>query len=150
MAIARLPKHAFILATTLLLGACGGGGSGGSDGGSQTTPVGSRGDSASAVENSDHPALGNATATLTWTAPYLRQNGESLNMGEIEQYTVRYGTQPDLELMANELAVDGQAMDVEIAGLTEGTWYFSMRTVDQHGLESAWSEVVSTKIARQL
>lgn len=148
MAAARFSRSAFILVATLLLAACGGGGGGSSDGASPATPVGNKGNTLPAVENSDQPAVGSATATLTWNAPFLRQNGESLPMGEIEQYIVRYGTQPDPYLMVNELTVGGQAMEAEITGLTEGTWYFAMRTVDQNGLESAWSEVVSQRIAQ--
>lgn len=87
-------------------------------------------------------------ATLTWQAPRTRANGTALSMGEIDQYVVRYGTQPDAETMTSEMVVDGQAMEAQVAGLTEGTWYFAMRTVDQNGLESAWSEVASKTITQ--
>ena len=51
--------------------------------------------------------------------------------------------------MTNEVVVeDGQAMEYEITDLQQGTWYFAMRTVDQNGLESAWSEVASKTVAR--
>jgi len=89
------------------------------------------------------------TATLTWQAPQTRADGTGLAMGEIGQYIVRYGTQPDVEAMTSEVIVeDGQAMETEVTGLAEGTWYFAMRTVDQNGLESAWSEVASKTITR--
>ena len=51
--------------------------------------------------------------------------------------------------MTSEVVVeDGQSMETEVDGLTEGTWYFAMRTVDQNGLESAWSEVASKTITQ--
>ena len=88
-------------------------------------------------------------ATLTWQAPQTRADGTGLAMGEIGQYIVRYGTQPDVEAMTSEVIVeDGQAMETEVTGLAEGTWYFAMRTVDQNGLESAWSEVASKVMTR--
>ena len=62
---------------------------------------------------------------------------------------MRYGTQPDVNQMTSEVVVeDGQSMETEVDGLTEGTWYFAMRTVDQNGLESAWSEVASKTITQ--
>ncbi|WP_372972647.1 hypothetical protein [Marinobacter sp.] len=95
------------------------------------------------------PATTAMTATLTWQAPQTRADGTGLAMGEIGQYIVRYGTQPDVEAMTSEVIVeDGQAMETEVTGLAEGTWYFAMRTVDQNGLESAWSEVASKTITR--
>jgi len=90
-----------------------------------------------------------ATATLTWHAPLNREDGTSMAMGEIDQYIVRYGTQSDAEEMTNEIIVeDGQTMTYELPELGEGTWYFAMRTVDQNGLQSAWSEVANKTVTR--
>ncbi len=94
------------------------------------------------------PAPATGTATLSWQAPLARENGTALAMGEIDQYIVRYGAQPDVDDMTNEVIVeDGQAMSHEITGLEQGTWYFAMRTVDQDGLQSAWSEVANKMVS---
>lgn len=95
------------------------------------------------------PAPVSGTATLTWQAPLTRIDGTALSMGEIRHYIVRYGNQPDVADMAHELVVeDGQAMEYEITGLQEGTWYFALRTVDQSGRVSSWSEIASKSITR--
>ena len=86
---------------------------------------------------------------LSWRAPLTRVNGESLAMGEIDKYIVRYGTVHNIkEMSAEETVEDGQAMAFEIAGLGEGTWYFAMRTIDTNGLGSEWSVSVSKSISR--
>jgi hypothetical protein len=100
-------------------------------------------------EPAPEPEPVTATATLTWHAPLNREDGTSMAMGEIDQYIVRYGTQSDAEEMTNEIIVeDGQTMTYELPELGEGTWYFAMRTVDQNGLQSAWSEVANKTVTR--
>ena len=70
-------------------------------------------------------------------------------MGEIEKYIVRYGTEQSIEERSYEDAVeDGQAMNYEVAGLGEDTWYFAIKTIDTNGLESDWSVSVSKTISR--
>ncbi|WP_328186516.1 fibronectin type III domain-containing protein [Marinobacter sp. OP 3.4] len=102
-----------------------------------------------APEPTPEPPPETAVARLSWQAPLTRENGNALSMGEIDRYIVRYGTQPDVDQMTNEVIVeDGQAMEYEITDLQQGTWYFVMRTVDQNGLESAWSEVASKTVAQ--
>ncbi|MBK1887112.1 fibronectin type III domain-containing protein [Marinobacter sp. DY40_1A1] len=86
---------------------------------------------------------------MSWSAPATRVNGESLAMGEIDRYIVKYGTEQNVEDRTNEVTVeDGQAMEYQVAGLTEGTWYFAMKTVDTNGLESDWSVSASKTISR--
>lgn len=100
---------------------------------------------------SPEPAPGQVTgsAKLRWQAPLTRENGESLAMGEIDQYVVRYGLEEDVQAMSSEVVIeDGQVMAFEISGLGEGTWFFAIRTLDVNGLASAWSGVVSKTIAR--
>lgn len=91
----------------------------------------------------------NELTRLSWKAPLTRANGESLAMGEIDYYVLRYGKEHAIENMSNQVRVaDGQTMEYEIASLTEGTWYFAIRTVDVNGLESAWSNVVNKTVSR--
>lgn len=100
-------------------------------------------------EDSGHTTPANESARLFWQAPLTRTNGESLAMGEIDHYLLRYGKEHTIENMSNEVRMaDGQTMEYEISSLTEGTWYFAIRTVDVNGLESAWSNVVSKTVSR--
>ncbi|WP_227714180.1 fibronectin type III domain-containing protein [Marinobacter sp. 1-4A] len=95
------------------------------------------------------PVAVTGSATMSWTAPGTRVNGVSLTMGEIEKYVVKYGKEQNIEDRAHEAEVtDGQAMEYQIAGLTEGTWYFAIKTIDTNGLESDWSTSVSKTISR--
>jgi len=95
------------------------------------------------------PTPVSGTAKMSWTAPSTRVNGEKLEMGEIEKYTVRYGTEQSIEERSNEEIVeDGQAMEYETAGLGAGIWYFAIKTIDTNGLESDWSASVSKTISR--
>ncbi len=98
-------------------------------------------------EPASEPVIG--SAKMSWNAPSTRVNGESLAMGEIEKYIVRYGTEQSIEERSYEDAVeDGQAMNYEVAGLGEDTWYFAIKTIDTNGLESDWSVSVSKTISR--
>lgn len=98
-------------------------------------------------EPAPEPEESTGTATLSWLAPGTRENGVSLDMGEIDSYIVRYGNTNEISEMANEVVVeDGQVMEYEIVGLGSGTWYFSIRAIDTNGLTSNWSEIVSKTI----
>lgn len=89
------------------------------------------------------------SATLTWQAPLTRANGESLAMGEIKKYVVRYGPEQSIGERSYEATVeDGQAMEHTVAGLSKGTWHFALKAVDTNGLESEWSASVSKTIVR--
>lgn len=101
---------------------------------------------AEAKAEEEAQALIKGSARLSWLAPGTRVNGDSLDMGDIKGYIVRYGTQEDVAGMANEVIIDGQEMELEVSGLGEGTWYFSIRTVDWSDLQSEWSSVVSKTI----
>lgn len=100
-------------------------------------------------EPTPEPEPVSGTAKMSWTAPSTRVNGDKLEMGEIEKYTVRYGTEQNIEERSHEAIVeDGQLMEYEIAGLGEGTWYFAIKTIDTNGLESDWSVSATKTISR--
>jgi hypothetical protein len=136
-----LARASLITASSLLLAACGGGGGGESSAGSPAKAQ-------SETQNAESVVRVGSSATLSWKAPWTRENGVSLDMGEIDQYVVRYGLEENVQDMSEEVTIDGQDMEYQIAGLGDGTWHFAIRTVDDNGLESAWSEVVSKTIAR--
>jgi|AntRauTorckE5430_2_1112549.scaffolds.fasta_scaffold00221_16 hypothetical protein len=99
------------------------------------------------TETAPRPKELYGTATLSWQAPLSRENGNSLTMGEIGSYEVRYGLSADLESVNTSVQVeDGQRMSYTVEGLLPGTWYFAIQTVDIAGLKSEWSEVVSKVI----
>lgn len=85
------------------------------------------------------------TALLSWTAPLTRENGESLAMGEIAGFEVVYGT--SAENLDQSLAIGDASVDeLLVDELTEGTWYFAIRTLDTDGNRSRLSEVVYKQI----
>ena len=84
-------------------------------------------------------------ARLSWTAPLTRVNGDSLSMGEIAGFEVVYGTNADT--LNQSLAIgDASVEELLVDELTEGTWYFAIRTLDTDGNRSRLSEVVYKQI----
>ena len=84
-------------------------------------------------------------ALLSWTAPLTRENGESLSMGEIAGFEVVYGTSE--EALDQSIAIGDASIDeLLVDELTEGTWYFAIRTLDTDGNRSRLSEVVNKQI----
>lgn len=111
-----------------------------SDSGGETSTSGDTTDSGSA--GTVIPA---DAALLSWTAPLTRENGDSLSMGEIAGYEVVYGTSADT--MDQALAIGDASVDeLLVDQLSEGTWYFAMRTLDTDGNRSQLSEVVYKQI----
>lgn len=124
---------AFVLGA--ILTGCGGGSS---DGASAVSPGDSGGQEPS-PENS---------AVLSWSAPLTRVNGESIPMGELDRYVIRYGQDVD-ELSEEVVVTNAQAeaeMSYEVSGLDVGTWYFTIQVQDTNGLISEPSDVVSKSI----
>ncbi|EON91568.1 hypothetical protein MARLIPOL_12689 [Marinobacter lipolyticus SM19] len=115
-------------------GAIDGGDGSGTDTSGDTTDSGSTG-----------TAIPADAALLSWTAPLTRENGDSLSMGEIAGYEVVYGTSADA--MDQSLAIGDASVDeLLVDQLSEGTWYFAMRTLDTDGNRSQLSEVVYKQI----
>lgn len=92
---------------------------------------------------------GQGAATLSWTAPLTRVNGESIPMGELDKYVIRYGQ--DAGDLTKQVVVENAAaeadMSYRIGGLATGTWYFTIQVQDINGLISAPSDVVSKSIS---
>ena len=137
---------AFILGA--LLTGCGSSGSAG---------TASPGDSGGSVGSGNPTDGGNVggqdpsperSAVLSWSAPLTRVNGESIPMGELDKYVIRYGQDAE-ELSEEVVVINAQAeaeMSYEVSGLDVGTWYFTIQVQDTNGLISEPSDVVSKSI----
>ena len=80
------------------------------------------------------------TATLTWSAPTLNSDGSALT--NLSGYKVRYGTSPTS--LTQLLDVPGAAVTgASIEGLSAGTWYFTVSSYNNTGVESAQTSPVS-------
>ncbi|MCL7943738.1 DUF4998 domain-containing protein [Marinobacter sp. ATCH36] len=102
-------------------------------------------DEPQATETSPEDTLPANTALLSWTAPLTRENGESLSMGEIAGFEVVYGTSQ--ETLNQSVAIGDASIDeLLVDELTEGNWYFAIRTLDTDGNRSRLSEVVHKQI----
>ncbi|MBW7470775.1 hypothetical protein QQF73_04900 [Marinobacter sp. M216] len=97
------------------------------------------------TEPAPEPSIPADAALLSWTAPLIRENGESLSMGEIAGFEVVYGKAADA--LDHSIAIGDASVDqLLVDNLTEGTWYFAMRTLDTDGNRSTLSEMVSKQI----
>lgn len=98
-----------------------------------------------ATDTSPEESIPANAAMLSWTAPLTRENGDSLSMGEIAGFEVVYGTSADT--LDQSLAIGDASVDeLLVDELTEGTWYFAIRTLDTDGNRSRLSEVVYKQI----
>ncbi|SCZ55938.1 fibronectin type III domain-containing protein [Thiohalomonas denitrificans] len=123
------PMLGIVLTGSLLLVGCGGGG--GVDGTAMPT-------------DTSHVPAGNGAATLAWTPPLENTDGSSLS--DLNGYRIYYG----------ESAGDyPYAIEVENSGLTAYTienlangieYFFVVTSINSEGIESAYSEMVSTVI----
>ena len=115
-------KRAMVAALFLSLVSCGGGGDGGSG--------------APAVVN----VLG-----ITWSAPLFREDGSPLNLADVAQYRIYYGTAPgDYQ---NHLDIDGNStLQGQVSGLASGKYYAVVTTVDSDGRESLYSSEVEVDL----
>ncbi|WP_236744163.1 fibronectin type III domain-containing protein [Marinobacter similis] len=85
---------------------------------------------------------------MSWNAPLTRVNGESIPMGELDRYVIRYG-QDDENLTEEVVVTNAQAqaeMSYAISGLDNGIWYFTIQVQDTSGLISEPSDVVSKSV----
>lgn len=155
----------------LLLAGCGGGdssgdngntsaSSGGDDQATVTTPdrgdgqdnsteTGSNGNEAgsSGNETGGNNEVIDRTATLSWTAPGTRVNGDSIALPELQEYEIVYGQDPaSLDQSVTVMADGLGSLTHTVENLEEGSWYFAIRAIDQNGLSSDLSSVVSKTI----
>ncbi|MBN8240988.1 fibronectin type III domain-containing protein [Marinobacter nauticus] len=127
----------------MVLAGCGGGGSGGSESATQSGSLPNTGSSVGSAQ-----PVAERSAVLSWSAPMTRVNGESIAMGELDRYVIRYGQ--DANDLSREITVDGASGEAEMSyvvdNLDAGTWYFTIQVQDTAGLLSEPSEPVSKTI----
>jgi hypothetical protein len=83
---------------------------------------------------------GNASVTLSWTAP--TQNTDGTPLTNLAGYWVYYGTSPDALTKSVQITNPGIVTYV-ISDLSAGTWYFSMKAYSTADVQSTDSAVAS-------
>lgn len=85
-----------------------------------------------------------STAVLSWSAPGTRVDGSSIALSEISHYEINYGQSPDnLDQTARAESDD---TELTLEGLSQGTWYATIRVVDTAGLTSQPSDTVEFQV----
>lgn len=87
---------------------------------------------------------GSASTTVSWTAPTKNTDGSTLT--DLASYKIVYGTSSS-NLSNSRVVSDKTATSAVVSGLTAGTWYFAVRSVNGSGTESANSNVASRSIS---
>jgi len=82
-------------------------------------------------------------ARLNWDAPTSRTDGSPL--ADLSGYKIYYGIAPD-QLRCQIEIRDPKATNANVTGLSPGTWYFAVVSVDNARVESKQSDVVSKQI----
>ena len=78
--------------------------------------------------------------TVSWSHPTHNEDGSTLT--NLAGYRVYYGQVP--HDWSTRLAIDPASSSVEIGGLSEGTWFFAVTTLNSVGHESDFSAIAST------
>jgi hypothetical protein len=86
---------------------------------------------------------GSGSATLTWTAPTMNDDGSTLTA--FTGYHVVYGTDTNSLNQTSDVA-NPTVTTATVSGLSSGTWYFAVKIYLADGTESALSNPVSKVI----
>jgi len=79
--------------------------------------------------------------TISWSVPSFNIDGSPLT--DVAGYRVYYGTEPRNWAANWVLVTGGSVTGTTINGLTPGTYYFAVATVNSKGFESSPTGVVS-------
>ena len=89
------------------------------------------------------PPATTGSAELTWTAPTKNEDGSALT--NLAGYKVRYGQSAGVLSQLRDIATPATT-SVTIEGLSAGTWYFTVASYTNAGVESAPTGAVSKTI----
>ena len=107
---------------------------------STTSDSSTANDDSTNVVAADH----GATIHLSWDYPLERVDGSGLEVFEIDRFHV-YQLDDSGGLGAMHV-VDGLITELNIEGLQDGEYHFAVTVIDNDGLESDYSEVVSISV----
>lgn len=82
--------------------------------------------------------------TLRWVAPAARSNGTALSLSQIAGYRIRYGTSAG-NYTQSAMNRDGDTAHT-VQGLSAGTYYFVINTIDTGGRESNYTSPVTARV----
>ncbi|AUM13615.1 immunoglobulin domain-containing protein [Ketobacter alkanivorans] len=85
------------------------------------------------------------SALISWDRPQSRTDNSALSAGEIDAYEIYYSESANGSMVRLD-SVDASESTYTVDGLSEGTHYFSLMTVDSTGMKSDYSTVVSVTI----
>ena len=144
----RLGAGIATAALMMMLAACGGGGGSGNSTTAAVPPPSTAPVTPVTPPPVDPPPPSPPPATtgiaeLTWTAPTLNEDGTPLT--NLAGYKVRYGQAPGTLSQVRDIA-NPATTSVTIDGLTSGTWYFTVASYTNAGVESAPTGAVAKTI----
>ena len=139
----RLCASIATAALMMTLAACGGGGGSGSSTSATVPPASTPPTTPTNPAPTNPPPTASGTAELTWTAPTLNEDGTPLT--NLAGYKVRYGQTPGTLTQVRDIA-NPATTSVTIEGLSSGTWYFTLASYTNAGVESAPTGAVSKNI----
>ncbi len=82
-----------------------------------------------------------ASIELSWDIPLKRENGDDLELFEINGYMIAYGVSDsnlDSEVIVNGALIDNYLLE----NLSAGTYYFAIATIDSDGVQGAYSSTI--------
>jgi hypothetical protein len=130
-------------AVAVALAGCGGGGSSASASSQSTTAISSSAAAAQSTAPAPNPAPSAGVATLSWTPPDQNTDGSALT--NLAGYRIYYGTSANV--LDQIIDIPGVGMTAYVVdNLSVGTYYFSIRSYNSAGVESALSNIVSDTI----
>lgn len=84
------------------------------------------------------------SASLSWETPLLREDGSPLTANDITGYRIYHSTQDGS--LETHYDIDSETTTLALENLTSGTHFFAITAIDQAGLESDLSNIVSKQV----
>jgi fibronectin type 3 domain-containing protein len=81
---------------------------------------------------------------LSWQVPTTRADGSALLASDLKSYEIYYTT--DTSATGTYVVNGGTTTSYSVTNLAAGTYYFAMSAIDNAGLKSSLSQVVTVKL----